>query len=66
MVAPTRRPHNAYFRHNRTDAVIVLIFDAEPITDHRTYGPRSVAECEQIAITAERTLNASLCSLVEL
>ena len=58
--------HNAYLRHNVTDAVIVLVYFAEPITDVRTYGDRKVAEAEQIAIDSESILDATLCSIIEL
>lgn len=58
--------HNAWFRHATTDAVIVLIYFAEPIVDTRTFGDRPIAQAEQIALDAEVRLNASLCSIIEL
>jgi len=58
--------HNAYLRHNVTDALIVLVYFAEPITDTQTFGDREVAEAEQIAIDSESILDATLCSIIEL
>ena len=61
-----RKLHNAWFRTVDGDKVVCLIYSAAPVTDLRTFGFRTVQEAEQVALAAEQTMRALLCSICEL